>query len=216
MSSDNRRSVSATPKKDPKSGTWYFMVDAGVDGDGRRRQVHRRGFRTRADAEEELDTVRGQARTSSYTPPTKLTVASYLERWIAGLPATGLRPSTIDGYRRNMDYVIPVLGARRLDSLTALDLDQLYAKLSSLAAVANPTVRSAFAASSTSTRCCTGLCEMRSRRAFSPEMSQTTRLRHRRSRLGHRKRSGGPGPNSASSSLSRPTSHSAPSSEWRL
>jgi integrase len=56
-------------------------------------------------------------------------VRDYIEQWVAGLPTTGLRPSTIDGYRRNMDYVIPVLGARRLDSITPLDLDQFYAQL---------------------------------------------------------------------------------------
>jgi hypothetical protein len=34
----------------------------------------------------------------------------------------------IDAYRRNMGYVIPVLGGCRLDSITALDLDQLHSQ----------------------------------------------------------------------------------------
>jgi len=58
-----------------------------------------------------------------------MTVAEYVGQWLEGLPATGLRPSTVDGYRRNMDYLLPVLGGRRLNAITALDLDALYAQL---------------------------------------------------------------------------------------
>jgi integrase len=80
-------------------------------------------------AQEALDKVRRQGRTNRYVAPARMTVKEALEQWVAGLPTTGLRPSTIDGYRRNMDYVIPVLGGRRLDSITPLDLDELYSQL---------------------------------------------------------------------------------------
>jgi integrase len=123
------RNSAAAPRKDPKTGKWFFVVDVGSGPDGKRRQVFRRGFFTKKQAQEELDTVRRQGRTNRYVPPAKLTVKEYLEQWVAGLPTSGLRPSTIDGYRRNMDYVIPVLGRRRLDSITPLDLDQLYSQL---------------------------------------------------------------------------------------
>jgi hypothetical protein len=123
------RNSTAAPRKDPTTGTWFFVVVVGSGPDGKRRQVFRRGFFTKKQAQEELDKVRRQGRTNRYVPPAKLTVKEYLEQWVAGLPTSGLRPSTIDGYRRNMDYVIPVLGRRRLDSITPLDLDQLYSQL---------------------------------------------------------------------------------------
>jgi integrase len=123
------RNSTAAPRKDPKTGTWFFVVDVGADSDGNRRQVLRRGFATKKKAQEELDIVRGQGRTNSYVAPARLTVREYLEQWVAGLPVTGLRPSTIDGYRRNMDYVIPVLGGLRLEKITSLDLDRLYSQL---------------------------------------------------------------------------------------
>jgi len=123
------RNSTSAPRKDAKTGTWFFVVDVGPGPDGKRRQVYRRGFTTKRHAQEELDKVRDLGRTNGYVAPAKLTVKDYLETWVAGLPATGLRPSTIDGYRRNMDYVIPVLGGRRLDSITPLDLDQLYSQL---------------------------------------------------------------------------------------
>jgi integrase len=127
--SDGKRAASAEPKQGKATGLWGFVVDADPGPDGERRQVRRKGFRTKREAQEALDKVRGQARTASYVPPAKMTVKAYLTGWLAGLPATGLRPSTVDGYRRNMDYVIDVLGGRRLDSLTPHDLDKLYASL---------------------------------------------------------------------------------------
>ena len=44
-------------------------------------------------------------------------------------PGKGLRPSTVDGYRRCLDYVLPDLGPKRLDALTVHDLDALYGRL---------------------------------------------------------------------------------------
>ena len=101
-------------------------MDGGVGPDWERRQVRRKGFATKKEAQEALDAIRGKARTKSYIPPAKQTVKEYLTKWLDGL---NLRPSTVDGYRRNMDYVIPVLGGRRLDSLTPHDLDKLYKSL---------------------------------------------------------------------------------------
>ena len=123
-----KRAASAEPKKAP-NGTWGFVVDGGVDEDGNRQQVRRKGFKTKREAQEALDGVRGKARTASYVAPAKLSVKEYLMAWIAGLPATGLRASTVDGYRRNVLYVTSRLGGRRLDSLTPQDLNQLYAEL---------------------------------------------------------------------------------------
>jgi hypothetical protein len=60
-----RCATSAAPKKDPRTGSWYFVVDGGVDQDGKRRQVFRRGFPTKAAAQAELDAIRGQARTKT-------------------------------------------------------------------------------------------------------------------------------------------------------
>lgn len=129
MSGNTARNTSAAPRQDPATGRWGFVVDAGLGPNGKRRQARRRGFKTKKEAQAELDRIRGDARTNSYVPPAKMTVKEYVDTWLAGLPATGLRTSTIDGYRRNLDYVTDRLGARRLDSLTPHDLDQLYAQL---------------------------------------------------------------------------------------
>ena len=130
---EQKRATAAVPKKAP-NGTWYFSVDAGpgIGADGKfrdRRQAYRRGFATKNEAQAELDKIRGQKRTQSYVAPAKMTFGEYVPQWLAGLPVTGLRASTIDGYRRNMDYVLPVLAGRRLDAITAADLDAIYSDL---------------------------------------------------------------------------------------
>ena len=62
--------------------------------------------------------------------PAKQSVKDYLSQWVAGLPTTGLRPSTVDSYKRCLDHAIPELGGRRLDSIGPMDLDRLYSTLS--------------------------------------------------------------------------------------
>ncbi len=62
------RNSAAAPRKDPKNGTWYFMVDIGTGPDGQRRQAKRRGFSTKKAAQEALDDLRKSLRAASYAP----------------------------------------------------------------------------------------------------------------------------------------------------
>ena len=84
---------------------------------------------TKKAAQEALDKVRRDVTTLVYVPPAKRTLGEYLDKLVEGLPTSGLRPSTVDGYRRRLLYVTPVLGSRRLDHVTANDLDRRYSNL---------------------------------------------------------------------------------------
>lgn len=124
-----KRSSTAVPMRDPRRpDTWHFYAYLGVEG-GKKKYRHVRGCKTRKEAQEKLDEIRQALRKQTYVAPTKLTVREYAEQWLAGLPATGLRTSTVDGYRRNLEYVIDRLGDRRLEQLSAFDLDALYSEL---------------------------------------------------------------------------------------
>lgn len=123
------RNASAGPKKDAESGLWGFVVDVGAGPDGRRRQARRRGFPTKRAAQEEMDRLRVAVTNQTFVAPARATVGEYLAGWLDGLPTSGLRPSTIDGYRRNVAYVTPKIGAVRLDQLTAMHLDRVYSEL---------------------------------------------------------------------------------------
>lgn len=120
-----KRSATAAPFKNPKTGRWDFVCDVGVGLDGRRKQARRGGFPTKRAAQEALNKLRREVDTRSFVPPAQQTFREYLDRWLEGLPLR-LRPSTVDGYRRCLLYIPAGLGAKRLDQVTAGDLDRLY------------------------------------------------------------------------------------------
>jgi integrase len=60
----------------------------------------------------------------------KNSVAAYLERWLRWLGDAGtLQPKSLYEYGRHVHRLIPIIGGRRLDRLTAYDLDHLYGQL---------------------------------------------------------------------------------------
>lgn len=121
----------AGPRRDEKSGTWWFVVDLGPGPDGRRRQARRRGFPTKKAAQEALDAVRVTAREGTFVAPARMTVAAYLDQWLDGMVTAGARRSTVTSYRRNMRlHVVPHIGGRQVQTLGPLDLDRVYAVLS--------------------------------------------------------------------------------------
>ena len=68
-------STQGSIKKD-NSGLWFFVVDiAGTDG--KRKQLRRRGFRTKGAAQQELTKVLGDVQRGSFVKPTKQTVGVF-------------------------------------------------------------------------------------------------------------------------------------------
>ena len=123
-------SHSAAPQKDPKTGTWWFVVDLPAKGDGRRRQVRRRGFRTKAEAQSAMDDLRVSGRRGSYVAPARQTFGEFLtDDWLPAIRTT-VDASTWASYSRNLRlHVIPHLGGVGLQQLDAGMLNKLYAEL---------------------------------------------------------------------------------------
>ena len=104
-------------------GRWSYVVDAGRDATGRRRQLTRGGYATRTEARAALRELllAGSARDIDSH---RLTVGSYLEQWLDGKRA--LRPSTRKSYREHLDlYLLPHLGHLRLRNLAAPHIDAM-------------------------------------------------------------------------------------------
>jgi integrase len=121
-------STAGSVKKD-ESGQWTFSVDVPGEG-GRRRQLHRRGFATKRAASDALTEVLASVAHGTFVRPARTTVATYIDEWLSTLPSTGRRPSTVQGYNRLLrTHLLPDLGHVELQSLTALALDRLYARL---------------------------------------------------------------------------------------
>ncbi len=121
-------SRSAAPQKDKRTGTWWFVVDLQPDGEGRRRQTRRRGFRTKAEAQAALDELRTSVRHGSYIAPLRQTYRDYITKdWLPAIRAT-IELSTYESYERYMRlHVLPEIGGIALQSLDASRLNKLYA-----------------------------------------------------------------------------------------
>ncbi len=110
------------------SGKWMFVLDLTPPG-APRKQLRRRGFATKAEALDELDRVKHEARTGGYVAPTKQTLAGYLGEWLAIIEPT-VRPSTHHSYSRNLNlHVAPRIGDVALQAVDGGTLNRLYAEL---------------------------------------------------------------------------------------
>ncbi len=111
------------------NGTWWIRLDVAPAG-APRKQIRRRGFRTKRDAQAALNELLHAVGKGTFVATDRITVAEYLGEWVDALPTRGLRPRTVASYRDMLRlHVVPTLGAGRLQALTAVDLDRLYARL---------------------------------------------------------------------------------------
>ncbi len=107
-----------------RHGSWFFMTDLPVGVDGKRRQLKRSGFPTRAAAEAALDEVRRRLGTG-FEVDDKETVGQWLESWLEAKRL--LRPTTARTYRGHITtYLIPHLGHIPLERLRAAHIAAMY------------------------------------------------------------------------------------------
>jgi integrase len=116
------RATAPQPKKDPKTGTWWWVFDSQFPRpDGSRRQVKRRGFPTRAVAKAELQKAMAEDR-----PPSDLTVAQVLDRFVASKEKAGRAPNTIVSYKGAAARAKEKWGEWPAEMLTGDHLDASY------------------------------------------------------------------------------------------
>lgn len=114
-------------RRDDRKKAWVAHV-SWLEGD-RRRQT-KRSYSTKREAQEALAAMIDAHRRQDFVAPTGLRLGDFVDTWLHALETQGRRVSTLNGYRTTMDrYVLPRLGARRLQDLRVADLDELYAEL---------------------------------------------------------------------------------------
>ncbi len=108
---------------------WAFVVDVAPPG-AERKQVRRSGFKNKAEAQRALTEVLSTLDHGTFVAPDTMTVADYLTGWCATLAAAGRRPSTVESYARNVRvHIAPAVGSVKLQALTPVHLDRLYADM---------------------------------------------------------------------------------------
>lgn len=109
---------------------WYVVVDVGMTAGGRRRQKWHGGFATRREAEVARAKIVNDLHSGSYVAPDRITLAEWVrDSWLPMIESR-IKPSTFFSYKRNMEiHVLPAIGSRPLQRLTAPMLNALYASL---------------------------------------------------------------------------------------
>jgi len=111
-----------------KRGTmWSFVVDLGRDNKGKRKQKWYSGFKTKKEAEKKLAEVIYQIETNTFINPDKLTLGEYLKRWVSDYVELNLAPSTVAGYKVNIEkHIIPSIGNVPIQKLQPAHIQKFY------------------------------------------------------------------------------------------
>ena len=99
-----------------KRRTWEFIVDIGHHPDtGRRRQKSKSGFETRIEAERALREFITYIEGGGEPAPERISVATYLARWLEYQAARGIRARTLESYEGYVRREInPLIGGIEL------------------------------------------------------------------------------------------------------
>lgn len=109
--------------------TFRVHVHLGYDAAGKRRRKVVTVHGTRKDAEKKLAELLHEAHQGAATPTTRLTVAQYLDYWLANY-ANRLAARTTANYAEYVtQYLKPGLGRVRLESLMPADIQAFYTQL---------------------------------------------------------------------------------------
>jgi integrase len=120
-----------------RHGTWYLVMGLPAGPDGKRRQLKRGGFATKAEAEAELDRLRARSGRGEQVE-VRQTTGDWLTYWLAektkttGASAVGkpIRPTTARVYRQHVEqYLIPKLGHVVLNQLRSEHISAAYDEL---------------------------------------------------------------------------------------
>jgi integrase len=113
-----------TIKYTPRRGkpTFGYTFFAGRDGDGKRIQKLKRGFTTRAEAEEALRQAIAEHQKAPAPERTMPTFAEFFERWHVEVVMRAHSPKTVERSYQLGHYAIRLFGATPLDQLTSEQL----------------------------------------------------------------------------------------------
>jgi integrase len=115
-----------------KSGTtWQIVIEHGLDENGNRKRTYKSTNGTKKEAEKEMQQLLNELEGGTFIEESKMTVATYLRSWLKTYVEPNLSPTTIDGYKSNVEnYIIPNIGTIPLQKLSPMHLQDMYLKLS--------------------------------------------------------------------------------------
>jgi integrase len=114
----------ANIKKDPKRGTYYFVLSAGFYPNGKRRQIKRTGFKTKKEAEAELLKIKNEIINEAYVDLNNVELGDFLKSWLKQKEKL-VEKSTYKRYERLCRlYIVPHLGNLKLQKINNSKIQQ--------------------------------------------------------------------------------------------
>ena len=106
-------------------GLWCTSVELPeIDGKRRRKVVCRKD---KGAVTTEMRKIRDDLAKHGNIATSSITVAKWMDHWMEDIAPQKIRPKTLAGYRTVVNgYIIPLLGKKRLDKLTAEDIRKLH------------------------------------------------------------------------------------------
>lgn len=112
-----------------RSGGWAFRIDVAPDPEsGRRRQLSRQGFRTKAQATAAMRKVQAETEPPRIAPADPLSVRQVARSWLER-KAPDCAASTLRSYRRCVDKICDRLGDTLVGDLTVAAVDDFEREL---------------------------------------------------------------------------------------
>ena len=109
-------------------GLWVGRISLGYDAQGKRMQKTVYG-KTKAEVQEKLEKLKQDPTTGLPQDIEKLTVATYMTRWLEDTARLTIRETTYASYEIIIRlHITPEIGHLRLNKLTPAHLQQLYAR----------------------------------------------------------------------------------------
>jgi integrase len=123
--------VAACPQmSDAKHGRWGYRVSAGTDPATGKRRVVTKMVGTLRDTQKARTVLRASLDSRTYRSDQRVKVGDFLEEWLEGKVANGLKPSTTLMYSRYIAQdLVPAFGAVRLSELTERHVESLLRDL---------------------------------------------------------------------------------------
>lgn len=110
-------------------GRWLIRVFAGRGSDGKTRHINRTIRGSKRDAQRALARLVSGVSDGHVVAGRAMTLAQLVEHWLEDIEPQRT-PRTINEYRREARHdILPALGTKRIDKLTARDMDSFYRSL---------------------------------------------------------------------------------------
>jgi integrase len=106
--------------------TWGYVIDAGKDTDGKRKQIQKTGFARKTDADTALRQRLNEKDEGGLVKPDPTTFAAFLKEWFTEHAERNCTPKTVERYRQLANYILPHIGTTKFQDLSALALERVF------------------------------------------------------------------------------------------